>query len=175
MVGLARPVLVTAVLTTSSCCRTRPSAVMRACRPAATWACARVTSMGARVPSVDLVLIVLVQPFGKPQRLLFHFDVFVQTYEIGVEAGHAGNRVNHLLAKYQVGDLLAPLRDANVSSIHADSKASQERLCDREVQGGSIDGVVSIVDGVRSEAAIVEVDCDLRPRRKALEDIRDSR
>jgi hypothetical protein len=74
------------------------------------------------------VLVVLIKPLGQPQCFALHLDVFIQAHQVGIEPGYAGHRVDHLLAKHQVGDPLVILGDANESPIQANSEAAQQRL-----------------------------------------------
>ena len=115
-----------AVLTINSCCSTRPWAETKACRLAATCACARVTSIGACCALFNFVLVVFIQPLGEPQCFALHLEVFVQTHQVRIEPGDAGHRVDYLLSKYQVGDLLVVLGDANVPAIQSDSETAQQ-------------------------------------------------
>ncbi len=79
---------------------------------------------------IDLIFVVLVQPLREPQRLPLYVDVFIQTHQVRVEPGDTGDRVDHLLAKDQVRDLLAVLRDPDEPAVEVDSEAPHQRLGD---------------------------------------------
>ncbi len=124
--------------------------------------------MGARVPWIDLVGVVLAELDGGAEGFALDLDVLAEGDEVVVEPLGAVDGVEDLLLEEEAGDLAVEVGDAEIAEVDGAAAATKQGLGEGDGRGGGGEGVELGAGAVDDLRIVVDGGGDLGAGTEAL-------